>query len=160
MRTIMLAITVFFLSGCTSALDTAIEHHSLVKTQINMGMELNDFLTIFEPYQSQLSNYRKKPSERFTKDGLIHDVYYIRSAIIYDGAETDDEFTPYIFIDGELAEIGWLALGGTNRTSQDVAREKAEIKKAEASATKINNNVQQKTNINNSPFGGVPLLFP
>jgi hypothetical protein len=35
-----------------------------------------------------------------------------------------------------------------NRTSQDVAREKAEIKKARASATKIEQHIEQSTEVN------------
>lgn len=149
MRLITIIAVAVLLSGCAATtIDSVVDHYNSVKSQISIGMELGDFLAIFDPYQSQLKNRMRKPSERFTKNGSIYDVHYIRSARIQDGETTDDEFTPYIFIDGKLAEIGWPALGGMNRTSQDIAREKAEIKKARASATKIKQHIEQTTEVN------------
>lgn len=148
MKPITIIAVLVLLSGCAATtIDPVVDHYNSVKSKIVPGMELSEFLAIFDPYQNQLHQNQRKPAERFTKNGSIYDVYYIRSARIPDGATTDDEFTPYIFINGKLAEIGWASIGGMNRTSQDVAREKAEIEKAKASATKIEQNIEQSTEV-------------
>ena len=90
--------------------------------------------------KSKLNIGSKKSPTRYTENGSIYDVYYVRTGRIPDGATTDDEFTPYVFKDGVLAEIGWEYLGGPKRTSVDVAKEYAEIRKAQAGATKVETN--------------------
>ena len=63
------------------------------------------------PDQSKLGAHGRVPS--FFKDGGNDvAVYYYRTARIPDGMATDDEFTPYIFVNGRLTSIGWQALGG------------------------------------------------
>jgi len=35
-----------------------------------------------------------------------------------DGMKTDDEFTPYLFIDGRLVGVGWAIVGGPRTKGQ------------------------------------------
>ena len=45
-------------------------------------------------------------------DGKSIVTYYCRIAWIEDGRMTDDEYTPFVFINNELSAIGWESLGG------------------------------------------------
>ena len=48
----------------------------------------------------------------------------MRSARIPDGKANDDEFTPYTFIDGKLAAVGWHALGGPRTAGERTATQR------------------------------------
>jgi hypothetical protein len=61
--------------------------------------------------QDRLGSTERKPSQAFQQDGKLVEIFYFRTQRIPDGMTTDDEFTPYIFIDGKLQGIGWTALG-------------------------------------------------
>ena len=58
------------------------------------------------------------------KEGRAVEIYYFRSSRIPDGALTDDEVTPYVFVDGSLVSVGWAALGGPRTYGDTQAREK------------------------------------
>ena len=45
-------------------------------------------------------------------DGKSIVTFYCRTAWIEDGKMTDDEYTPFVFINNELSAIGWESLGG------------------------------------------------
>jgi len=134
------------LQGC-GTVDKAVKEYYVLQDQIRIGDSKENVLSLLEPSQSRLSAAHTKPPQRFTRDGRLYDIYYVRSGQIPDGATTDDELTPYIFEDGILIEIGWDFLGGPERTAAEVAREQAEIEKARASATKIevNQEINQET---------------
>jgi cell division protein FtsB len=153
MKILLSVALVFFLAGCAT-IDKAVQDYRLVYEQIKLGDSKQKVLSLLEPCQSELDAATKKPFERFSRDGHIYDIYYARSARIPNGCTTDDEFTPYIFRDGVLVEIGWDFLGGPKRTSVDVARENAELEKAKASATKIETNVEQKTAVSTQVTSG------
>ena len=131
------------LQGC-GTVDKAIKEYYVVHDQIRVGDSKEKVLSLLEPGQSKLSARHKKPPMRFTRDGHLYDVYFVRSGSIPDRQTTDDELTPYVFEDGILIEIGWDFLGGPKRTSDEVAREQAQIEKARASATQIE--VKQEVN--------------
>jgi len=159
-KNILFSIFILTLPACVvTQIDKAVTQYHSVKSEIRLGMSLSDFISLIELYQNKLDNYSKKPSKRYTKDGVIFDIYYIRTSRIPDGETTDDEFTPHLFKDGKLAEIGWESIEKMDRTSYDVAREKAEIQKAKATATKINQTIKQSTNVNNSQYQGIDV-FP
>ncbi|MBU0469290.1 MAG: DUF3192 domain-containing protein [Candidatus Omnitrophica bacterium] len=131
------------LCGCATTnkvIDNVVIEYQGIQDNIKIGDSKEKFLSLLEPNQSKLNAASRKPPTRYTENGSVFDVYYIRTGRIPDGATTDDEFTPYIFKDGALAEIGWEHLGGAKRTSVDVAKEYAEIRKAEAGATKVETN--------------------
>ncbi len=131
-------------SGCATV-PKAIESYYYAYEHIQLGDSKEKVLSLLKPAQSSLGAAQQKPQERFSRDGHIYDIYYARSAWIPDGETTDDEFTPYIFKDNVLTEIGWDYLGGPERTSAEVAREQAEIEKARASAARIETKIEQTT---------------
>ncbi len=45
-------------------------------------------------------------------DDVLVEIYYMRTGWVSDGITTDDEFTPFIFNNGQLVGIGWASLGG------------------------------------------------
>jgi hypothetical protein len=139
-------ILVFLLSGC-GAVDKVVKEYRGLQDQIKLGDPKEKVLPLLEQNQEKLSAVHKKPPQRFTRNGHLYDVYFARSGQVPDGATTDDEFTPYVFEDGLLTEIGWDFLGGPERTAAEVAREQAEIDKARASATQIevNQEITQET---------------
>jgi hypothetical protein len=54
----------------------------------------------------------------YKKDGTLVEILYFRSGWQPDGLTTDDEFTPYLFNDGELVAVGWAILGGPKTQGQ------------------------------------------
>ena len=131
------------LQGC-GTVDKAVKEYYDVQDEIRIGDTKEKVLSLLEPGQEKLSARNKKPPTRYTKDGHVYDIYYARTGRIPDSETTDDELTPHIFEDGILIAIGWDYLGGPERTSAEVARERAQIEKARASATKIE--VKQEVN--------------
>ena len=140
-------ISLILLTGCASVQKT-VDTYSGIYEQIRLGDSKEKVLSLLKPAQSSLGVAQQKPQERFSRDGHIYDIYYARSAWIPDGETTDDEFTPYIFKDNVLIEIGWDYLGGPERTSAEIAREQAEIEKARASAARIETKIEQTTQYN------------
>jgi len=134
---ILLLITLLLLQGCASVIDEVVRDYYSVYDQIKIGDSKEEVIRLLEPSQNKLKLVHKKPEMRYTENGQLYDVYFARSGRIPDGQSTDDEFTPYIFKNGKLVEIGWKFLGGPKRTYADVAREMAEIHKARAGATKV-----------------------
>ena len=140
------SLLMIFLVGCVSSnIDSVVDHYNMNINKITLGMDIDEFNSIFGVQQAALMKGSDKPPTRFTRQGEIFDVVYLRTARIPDGETTDDEFTPHVFKSGKLYQIGWEALGGAKRTSNDVAREQSEIEKAKASATKIEQTIEQKT---------------
>ena len=69
----------------------------------------------------------KQPSKMLVEGKSIV-TYYCRTGWIEDGRMTDDEYTPFVFINNELSAIGWESLGGpqTRGASQaDIGYDKA-----------------------------------
>ena len=140
---VCLLSAVFLMCGCTTV-NTVINEYYTIQDEIKVGDSRKEVLSWLEANQSSLRGFEEKAPVRYTKDGSVYDIYYARTANILDYQITDDEFTPYIFKDGILIEIGWEYLGGAKRTSAEVAREQAEIQKARAGATKVNIKNEQK----------------
>ena len=59
-----------------------------------------------------------RPPEQFVKDGKNVFIHFQRTGRIPDDRLTDDELTPYLFVDDKLASIGWTALGGPKSFGQ------------------------------------------
>lgn len=144
-------LVAIILSSCMSVRE-GVDHYRSNIHRVSLGMSVEEFSSIFDSTQREIGEFNTRPTQRISRDGSIYDTYYIRSGWIPDSETTDDELTPHVFKDGKLISIGWQAVGGMKRTSRDIAREEAEIRKAEASATKINqvidnsNKVQQSQN--------------
>ena len=69
----------------------------------------------------------KQPSKMLVEGKSIV-TYYCRTGWIEDSRNTDDEYTPFVFINDELSAIGWESLGGpkTRGASQaDIGYDKA-----------------------------------
>ncbi|MBN2484257.1 MAG: DUF3192 domain-containing protein [Candidatus Omnitrophica bacterium] len=146
MRQYLLIVLLVIFTGC-ARVPKAVHNYYAAYDHIQLGDSKAKVLSLLEPDQQRMGFADRKPQERFSRDGHIYDIYYARSAYIPDGETTDDEFTPYIFKDGILLEIGWEFLGGPQRTSAEVAREHAEVEKAKASAPRIETTIKQSTRI-------------
>ncbi len=101
-----------------AGIDAAIEWYHQVASSIQLKQSKEDVLEVLLPTQVGLGEYGRM-AESFTKDGKTIEIHYMRSARIQDGNTTDDEFTPYSFVDNTLIAIGWQALGGA-KTYGDV----------------------------------------
>ena len=110
---------VALLGACTaSSIDRATAQYDAVEHQIDLGDAKDHVLSILEPTQESLPrNARKKP-DRYLKDGVHVEIFYMRTNHQRDGITTDDEFTPYIFNDGKLVGIGWHLIGGIKSQAQ------------------------------------------
>ncbi|MCE2484561.1 MAG: DUF3192 domain-containing protein [Desulfurellaceae bacterium] len=110
---------VAMLGACTaSSIDRATAQYDAVEHQIALGDAKDQVLSILEPTQASLPrNARKKP-DRYLKDGVHVEIFYMRTSHQRDGITTDDEFTPYIFNDGKLVGIGWHLIGGIKSHAQ------------------------------------------
>ncbi len=108
-------IACLFLAGCgldqELRIDGVITDYHRLAPQIHLGDSKEKVHEILGPLQDRLGSTERKPSQAFQQDGKLLEILYFRTQRIPDGLTTDDEFTPYIFIDGKLHGIGWTALG-------------------------------------------------
>jgi hypothetical protein len=102
-----------------SMVNNAISSHRRISKKIQLGQSKVDVLRLLQPAHTGLAEY-DRPREAFLLDGKSIEIHYFRSAWVPDGNMTDDEFTPYTFVDGSLTAIGWQSLGGA-KTFGDTA---------------------------------------
>lgn len=99
---------------------STISNYDAVANQVELGDPKDKVLSILLPTQDGLSKSYSKSPEKFTSNGKQVEIYFFRSSWQSDGLTTDDEFTPYTFIDEKLVAIGWAALGGPKTQGQVV----------------------------------------
>ncbi len=87
---------------------------------VDLGDSKEDVLSVLLPTQVGLSKRYSKAPDKFLMDEKRVEIYFFRSSWNSDGLTTDDEFTPYIFIDDTLVAIGWSAIGGPKTQAQAV----------------------------------------
>lgn len=108
-------LVALLLAGCTLdtafRIDSAISDYHRLSPQIRLGDPKEKVTEILGPIQEKLHGNERKVGQTFQKDGKVVEILYFRTGRIPDDMTTDDEFTPYIFIDGKLVGIGWTALG-------------------------------------------------
>jgi len=120
MKLLFAVAAMLFLTGCVATTDSAIKKHDAVRSQVDLGDSKGRVLSILLPTQEELSPDASKPPERYMKDGVKVEIYFMRSRLQPDGLTTDDEFTPYVFNDGKLVGIGWQILGGASTQGQTI----------------------------------------
>lgn len=128
---IFLALIALTPSGCATytagwRIDAAAAALSEAAPSVNLGDRKGDVLARLEPSQSSLRPSERKPPDRFLAGGSEVEIHYFRSRRQADGITTDDEFTPYMFVDGQLVAIGWAALGGAGSTANPYTPSAAE----------------------------------
>jgi len=108
----ILALT--FLSGCAGEYtDSSIyEYKKNVQHKIALGDSKTKVLSLLLPLHNDIPASWLRSSEQFVKDGQNFFIHFQRTGRISDGRLTDDELTPYAFVDDKLISIGWTALGG------------------------------------------------
>ena len=112
-------IVALVFTGCFGMqIDSAISKYEAVADQVELGDKKDKVLTILLPTQKDLDNSIKKRPEKYIKEGVKVEIYYMRSARQPDGLKTDDEFVPYLFNDGKLVGVGWQVLGGPKTQGQ------------------------------------------
>lgn len=108
-------IACMLLAGCgldaQFRIDGVITDYHRLAPQIHIGDSKERVSEILGPLQERLDSTERKPSQAFQQDGKLLEILYFRTQRIPDGLTTDDEFTPYVFIDGKLHGFGWTALG-------------------------------------------------
>ena len=116
-RFIFIGATCVFLTACTPeiVLKDSMSRYQQASYQVSIGDRKQDVLAILLPTQQKLRNdypeYVRQP-ERFTQEGNYIEIHYFRSGWTSDGLVTDDEMTPYVFVNDRLSSVGWSALGG------------------------------------------------
>ncbi len=116
---IIVFITTGFTTQCGS-IRTAIDRHNDVSGQVDLGDTKEKVLSIILPTQEGLKVFphHQKPPEKYMKDGVRVEIYFVRSGNNVDSLTTDDEFTPYVFNDDILVGVGWAILGGPSTQGQ------------------------------------------
>lgn len=111
---------VLLLGACASGgyLQQSISAYNAQASRVSLGQSEEQVLKILQPTQSRLAPRFSKPAEEYMHDGKRRKIYFFRSRSFPDGLVTDDEFTPYVFEDGELIAIGWTAIGGPKTQAQ------------------------------------------
>ncbi|TKB87437.1 MAG: DUF3192 domain-containing protein [Nitrospira sp.] len=118
-RSIPMLSAFLVLTGCVSMqIDSAISKYAATAEQVELGDTKEKVLAILAPTQENVPKSARKSSDKYIKDGVKVEIYYMRSARQPDGLTTDDEFTPYVFNDGKLVGIGWQILGGPKTQGQ------------------------------------------
>ncbi|MDT3778183.1 hypothetical protein PJI16_11510 [Nitrospira sp. MA-1] len=93
----------------------AISRYQAAESKVKLGDNREDVLAILMPTQANLSADLKRAPEvwidsRSGKSTRLWSLYYFRSGWSQDGRLTDDELTPYLFVNDSLVAIGWNAL--------------------------------------------------
>ncbi|MDC2969531.1 hypothetical protein OAY16_05620 [Candidatus Pelagibacter sp.] len=103
---------IFFLllAGCYA--DTAMIEYDNRKHQVRLGDNINKALPILNDIQSSVPSSWLRPAEQYLEGGKRFYIHYQRTGHTEDGLLTDDELTPYVFVDETLVAVGWAALGG------------------------------------------------
>jgi hypothetical protein len=115
------AMMVVTLAGCaaiTSPYQLTIDDYMTAVPKISLGMSKSEVIELLQPTQARLKNTDIKQPDMYKKDGTLVEILYFRSGWQPDGLTTDDEFTPYLFNDGELVAVGWATLGGPKTQGQ------------------------------------------
>ena len=113
-------ITLQLVVGCKSAdVRKEISDYKQVAYQVELGDSKQQVLSILMPTQKKVEH---KQTDKYFNNGETVEIYYFRSASYSDGILTDDEFTPYQFVDGVLVGIGWKAIGGAQTHYDPVAK--------------------------------------
>jgi hypothetical protein len=107
------------LEGCVGMqIDNTISKYEAVADRVQLGDGKDKVLAILQPTQEGLPKSGRKNPEKYVKEGVTVEIYYMRSARQPDDLTTDDEFVPYVFNDGKLVGIGWQVLGGPKTQGQ------------------------------------------
>ena len=103
-------ILFLFLAGCYA--DTAMIEYNNRKHEVKLGDNINKALPILNNIQSTVPSSWLRPAEQYLEGGKRFYIHYQRTGHTEDGILTDDELTPYVFVDDTLVAVGWAALGG------------------------------------------------
>jgi len=119
-RFLIASISLLTLSGCMPSIqiDDSISNYRQVSHQISLGDDRAKVVSILSAAQKDLPGNYRKDTESYMKGDVKVEIYYARTRRQADGLTTDDEFTPYIFNNGELVAIGWTSIGGTKSQGQ------------------------------------------
>ena len=118
MKKLLTLLGALLISGCVASISTTIKEYEKVADQVNLGDSKARVLAVLNPTQAKLDTEYKKTPDRYIKNDVLVEIYYMRSGWQSDGLTTDDEFTPYIFNNGKLVGIGWAMLGGAKTQGQ------------------------------------------
>ena len=110
MKLVRSLILFLFLAGCYA--DTAMIEYDNRKHEVRLGDSINKALPILNNIQSTVPSDWLRPAEQYLEGGKRFYIHYQRTGHTEDGVLTDDELTPYVFVEDTLVAIGWTALGG------------------------------------------------
>lgn len=94
------------------SLTQAVQDYREAAAAVELGDPKEEVLALLEPTQSHLKSVLRREPHRYRRGSSQIEIYYFRSGWVEDGLITDDEFTPYIFKDGRLVNVGWRTLTG------------------------------------------------
>ncbi len=89
-----------------------IQGYNEAATSVELGDNKERVLGILEPTQIGIGLMGRREPERYIdENGVKVGIYFFRSKIRLGEPIDDEDFTPYLFKDGQLAAIGWSNLG-------------------------------------------------
>ena len=103
-------ILFLLLAGCYA--DTAIIEYDNRKHEVRLGDNINKALPILNNIQSTVPSSWLRPADQYFESGKRYYIHYQRTGHTEDHMKTDDEFTPYVFVEDTLVAVGWAVLGG------------------------------------------------
>lgn len=129
MKYVMVLGILSLIIGCSGGMDrskafsTSMKKYNAVRSGIKIGDAQDITIASLENVQKEIARFpeMKRDMESYNHDGKKIDIYYVRTNHYPDGLMTDDEFTPYVFVDSILTAIGWKDLGGS-KTQHDPQR--------------------------------------
>tara|TARA_B110000438_G_C15674356_1_gene589553 strand:- start:454 stop:927 length:474 start_codon:yes stop_codon:yes gene_type:complete len=112
-----IVVLVLTLQGCGNMphnhyfnLKDSVANYNNIASGINLGDSKSSVMNKFYSLNQNLESSALKTPLQYSRNGKNIYIHFQRSAFIADGNSTDDEFTPYIFVNNNLAEIGWVTL--------------------------------------------------
>ena len=111
-------LLILFIGACAKSFNNLAYSYEKTASSIKEGDSEADVVAKLDRIQKKYQKaYPARPTAKVKlDDGKAADVYYMRTAFYPDDQVTDDELTPYIFVDGKLDSVGWDALGGPKTT--------------------------------------------
>lgn len=133
---VLLLATTFLLAGCSVVapaipIDSAINRYGQVAGRIELGATRESVRALLDPTQSGLAQTLRKSSDQMLIRGSTVYIDYYRSSRIADGSTTDEEFTPYLYVDNQLVAVGWATVYGYLGSTQ-IGNASREVVQAQA----------------------------
>ena len=115
-RCILLLVVGFGAAGCAPSMMTqrAVENYPVVAKTVSIGDAKEYVLSILQSNQDLIPAHFRKRHEQYVSYGETVEIYFARTDLASGIANSDEDFTPYLFRNDILVSIGWRYVSKTD----------------------------------------------